>query len=92
MSGDIEQWLKSLGLGKYVGVFAENDVDFRALPHLDRDDLKELGVSLSHRKVILAAIKAMDDPRETEEPARPLRHLSAARRQLPAKRSAASSP
>jgi predicted ATPase/class 3 adenylate cyclase len=67
MAGDIEQWLEGLGLGKYAGVFAENDVDFRALPHLDRDDLKELGVSLGHRKVILAAIEAMNDARETAE-------------------------
>ncbi len=57
MSGDIELWLEGLGLGKYAGVFAENDVDFRALPHLDRDDLKELGVSLGHRKVILVRLR-----------------------------------
>src|SRR5450432_1158214 len=52
----IEDWLNGLGLGKYSKVFAENDVDLRALPHLNDADLQELGVSLGHRKVMLAAI------------------------------------
>jgi hypothetical protein len=30
----IEEWLNGLGLDKYSQVFAENDVDLRALPHL----------------------------------------------------------
>ena len=95
MSGDIEQWLEGLALGKYAEVFVDNDVDLRALPHLDRDDLKELGVSLGHRKVILAAIEAMNDARDTEPAAPPgspplggeeapfsLGHQQAERRQL----------
>ena len=52
----IEDWLNNLGLGKYSKTFAENDVDLRALPHLNSADLQELGVSLGHRKIILAAI------------------------------------
>ena len=52
----IEDWLNGLGLGKYCKIFAENDVDLRALPHLNDADLQELGVSLGHRKVMLAAI------------------------------------
>jgi class 3 adenylate cyclase/tetratricopeptide (TPR) repeat protein len=52
----IEDWLNGLGLGKYSKVFAENDVDLRALPHLNDADLQELGVSLGHRKVMLAAM------------------------------------
>ena len=59
MAGTIKDWLEDLGLGKYAEVFAQNDVDFRALPHLDREDLKELGVSLGHRKIILAALSEM---------------------------------
>jgi class 3 adenylate cyclase len=55
----IEEWLNGLGLGKYSKVFAENDVDLRALPHLNDADLHELGVSLGHRKVMLAAISAL---------------------------------
>ena len=56
MADDIGEWLDGLGLGGYAEAFARNDVDFRALRYLDRDDLKELGVSLGHRKVLLAAI------------------------------------
>ena len=66
MAADIREWLEVLGFDQYAQAFAENDIDFRALPHIDQDDLKELGVSLGHRKVILAAIEAMNEARETE--------------------------
>ena len=52
----VEDWLKGLGLGKYAEAFTANDVDLRSLLHLDGADLQELGVSLGHRKVMLAAI------------------------------------
>jgi class 3 adenylate cyclase/tetratricopeptide (TPR) repeat protein len=52
----IEDWLSELGLGKYIEAFVQNDVDFRALPHITEADLQALGVSLGHRKIILAAI------------------------------------
>ena len=48
-----------LGLGKYSEMFAANDVDFRVLPDLNSTDLQELGVSLGHRKIMLAAIAAL---------------------------------
>lgn len=56
MAGDVREWLEGLGLGKYAEAFAENEVELRTLPHLDQDDLKELGVALGHRKLMLAAI------------------------------------
>ena len=74
MATDIREWLEDLGLGKYSETFTENDVDFRALPHLDREDLKELGVSLGHRKVILAAVSKLsvgDDDQLGSEVAAP---------------------
>src|SRR6516164_5465978 len=55
----IEDWLNGLGLGKYSETFAANDVDFRVLPDLNSTDLQELGVSLGHRKIMLAAIAAL---------------------------------
>src|SRR5208282_3707825 len=55
----IEDWLNGLGLGKYSKTFAANDVDFRVLPDLNSADLQELGVTLGHRKIMLAAIAAM---------------------------------
>lgn len=59
---DVEEWLNSLGLGKYAEIFAANDVDFRSLPHLDAADLQELGVSLGHRKILLNEIAALRGP------------------------------
>ncbi|MBB3648930.1 class 3 adenylate cyclase/tetratricopeptide (TPR) repeat protein [Rhizobium sp. BK619] len=64
----IEDWLGQLGLGKYADTFVENDVDLRALPHLAESDLQELGVSLGHRKIILAAINQLADQRSDEQP------------------------
>ena len=68
MATTVEEWLNSIGLGKYAEVFAANDVDLRALPHLDAADLQELGVSLGHRKIILNEIAALrgSGPREIE--------------------------
>lgn len=62
MVGNIARWLEALGLSKYSDVFAENDVDFRALPELTDEDLKELGVSLGHRRVLQRAIAALSEP------------------------------
>ena len=52
----IADWLESLGMPEYAQRFAENDIDVSVLPHLTDQDLKELGVSLGHRRKILAAI------------------------------------
>jgi class 3 adenylate cyclase len=43
-------------MSEYAECFAENDVDISVLPHLTDHDLKELGVSLGHRRKMLAAI------------------------------------
>jgi len=54
---EIAFWLQKLGLGQYVQGFAENDIDFRVLPNLTDQDLKDLGVaSLGHRRLLLRAI------------------------------------
>jgi SAM domain (Sterile alpha motif) len=52
----IADWLNKLDLGHYAGCFAENDIDVSVLRHLTDEDLKDLGVSLGHRRKILAAI------------------------------------
>ena len=54
---DVVVWLRSLGLGKYEGVFRENEIDETVLPSLTAEDLKELGVAaLGHRRKLLDAI------------------------------------
>ena len=57
MADDIAQWLEGLGLGQYAEAFAENDVDIKNLVLLSDADLKELGLSLGHRRTLLAALK-----------------------------------
>ena len=52
----ITEWLASLGQSGYAQRFTENDIDVSILRHLTDQDLKELGVSLGHRRKILAAI------------------------------------
>ena len=52
----ITEWLASLGLSEYAQRFTDNDIDVSILRHLTDQDLKELGVSLGHRRKILAAI------------------------------------
>ena len=52
----IADWLQKLGLGQYAQRFAENDIDVSVLPHLTDADLEKIGVSLGHRRKMLAAI------------------------------------
>ncbi len=59
MADDIAHWLEGLGLGQYAQAFAENGVNFDALPYLTEDDLKDLGLVLGHRRILQAAINSM---------------------------------
>ena len=52
----IAEWLARIGLERYAAAFAENDIDVAVLPHLTDADLEKIGVSLGHRRKILAAI------------------------------------
>jgi SAM domain (Sterile alpha motif) len=52
----IADWLKTLGLSEYAERLAESDIDTSVLPDLTEQDLKELGVSLGHRRKMLRAI------------------------------------
>jgi class 3 adenylate cyclase/tetratricopeptide (TPR) repeat protein len=62
---EVEAWLKALGLGRYARRFAENDIDLEVLPELSEEELRQLGVSLGHRKKLLRAI---DDLRGGRRP------------------------
>ena len=52
----IADWLEKLNLGQHAQRFAENDIDVSVLRHLTDADLEKIGVSLGHRRKILAAI------------------------------------
>ncbi len=56
MAHDIDEWLEGLGLGRYADAFADNEIDLDALPHINEEDLKEVGVALGARRKLLAAI------------------------------------
>ena len=47
---------KTLGMSEYAERFAESDIDTSVLRDLTDQDLKELGVSLGHRRKMLRAI------------------------------------
>ena len=55
----IADWLEKLGLSEYAQCFVENDIDISVLRYLTDQDLKELGVSLGHRRKMLAAISEL---------------------------------
>jgi predicted ATPase len=46
-----EQRAVASGLERYASVFAENDIDFRNARTLSEVDLKELGLTLGHRRI-----------------------------------------
>ena len=52
----IAEWLEKLGMSEYAERFAESDIDTSVLRDLTDQDLKELGVSLGHRRKMLRGI------------------------------------
>jgi hypothetical protein len=56
----VADWLDKLGLGQYALRFTENDISYSVLPDLTDQDLKEIGVSLGHRRQLLRAIANLD--------------------------------
>jgi class 3 adenylate cyclase len=58
----IADWLKKLDMSEYAQRFADNDIDASVLPELTDQDLKDLGVSLGHRRKILRAIRDLGEP------------------------------
>jgi class 3 adenylate cyclase/tetratricopeptide (TPR) repeat protein len=55
----LADWLKELGMSEYAERFAENDIDTSVLGELTDQDLKDLGVSLGHRRKMLRAIREL---------------------------------
>jgi class 3 adenylate cyclase/ABC-type transport system involved in cytochrome c biogenesis ATPase subunit len=52
----VATWLQSLGLAEYAERFAEQHIDLAVLRDLTEEDLRELGVSLGHRRRLLRGI------------------------------------
>jgi class 3 adenylate cyclase len=55
----LKTWLESIGLGKYVDAFVDNEIDFSVLPDLSEDDLVAIGLSLGARRKLQAAISQL---------------------------------
>ncbi|MFN0303482.1 MAG: adenylate/guanylate cyclase domain-containing protein, partial [Burkholderiales bacterium] len=53
-------WLQEHGLLQYETAFRESDIDFSVVRQLSEADLRELGLSLGHRKKFLAAVAQLD--------------------------------
>src|SRR5262245_48254477 len=75
---DIARWLSGLGLGKYAPVFAENEIDSDALPHLTEEHLKELGLPLGARVKVIAEIKRLGEASRAAPGTRGINHPSPA--------------
>jgi class 3 adenylate cyclase/predicted ATPase len=64
---DLQSVLGELGLEQYAATFAANDVDLAALLLLEDADLKELGLSLGHRRKLLRGLAARaEGPRRAD--------------------------
>ena len=66
----IGDWLAGIGLGQHAQRFVENDIDLSVLPYLTDEDLEKIGLSLGHRRKLLAAIAAefIDVTRAAHQP------------------------
>jgi class 3 adenylate cyclase len=64
-------WLEKLGLWQYAQRFAENGINVAALPHLTDQDLKDIGVLLGHRRIMLAAIGKLTEETAPAPPPAP---------------------
>jgi hypothetical protein len=57
----IADWLEKLGMSEYSELFAENKINISALRYLTDQDLKDIGIPLGHRRIMLAAITSLND-------------------------------
>ncbi|HJQ58376.1 MAG TPA: adenylate/guanylate cyclase domain-containing protein, partial [Vineibacter sp.] len=61
---NVDTWLRQLGLERYAKRFAAGEITWPVVPRLTDADLRELGLPLGPRKILLDAIAALRDSRE----------------------------
>lgn len=54
----VDEFLRSLGLEKYLITFQAEEVDMTALNHMTDEDLKAMGIPMGPRKKILLALES----------------------------------
>src|SRR5215475_13567929 len=89
----IAEWLAKIGLERYTPAFIDNDIDVEVLRYLTDADLEKIGVTLGHRRKLLAAIAELSGGAAT--PAQPpgeLNKQEAARRREPTPTAVAQPP
>jgi class 3 adenylate cyclase/tetratricopeptide (TPR) repeat protein len=64
--GDMASWLDRHGLGKYLSILADNDVELDIVADITDDDLKEFGFSFGDRKRFLRAARERDESETTQ--------------------------
>ena len=74
---DVAAWLRDLGLERYAAAFLDAEITPEALPELTDADLRELGLPLGPRRLVLRAIYALTGP-----PAAPVGLLYRGRRRM----------
>ncbi|MGI9434871.1 MAG: ATP-binding protein [Geminicoccaceae bacterium] len=57
----LQSWLESIELGQYAQAFLASDIDLSVLPDLTDADLRELGMTLGHRKRLLREAKRLSE-------------------------------
>jgi class 3 adenylate cyclase/predicted ATPase len=60
MNQTLSEWLDALHLGQYAQTLADNEVNLDSMRLLDDADLRELGVPLGPRKILLRAIALLN--------------------------------
>src|SRR5215469_15628228 len=80
----IAEWLAKIGLERYTPAFIDNDIDVEVLRYLTDADLEKIGVSLGHRRKLLAAIAELGGgAAKPGQPPRELNKQEAAERREP---------
>src|SRR5262245_9364722 len=79
---DVAKWLADIGLGEHAARFAEQNIDFAVLPDLTEQDLKELGLSVGHRRKLLRAAAELKVPSSGVPSSESVHRDAAERRQL----------
>jgi class 3 adenylate cyclase/tetratricopeptide (TPR) repeat protein len=81
---EIVQWLDALGLRELGTIFEQNNIDVDILPHLTEQDLKDLGLSIGHRRRIQAAIAKLrrEEPLQPQPSVDPAAEIRTAERRL----------
>jgi class 3 adenylate cyclase len=89
----IAEWLAKIGLERYTPAFIDNDIDVEVLRYLTDADLEKIGLSLGHRRKLLAAIAELGGSAATPaQPPSELNRQEAAERRKATPTSAAVAP